>query len=53
VITPTDVDELAARVGEDRIVANASDVEKVVSEVNALLERTGICRSPGQIDWEI
>jgi hypothetical protein len=52
-VSPTDGDELAARVGEDLIVVNASEVEKAISEINALLERTGICRSPGQIDWEI
>ena len=52
-ITPTDNDELTARVGEDQIIVNPSEVEKAISEVNALLERTGICKSPGQIDWEI
>jgi len=52
-ITPTDSDEMTARVGEDQIEVNASEVEKAVAEVNALLERNGICRSPGQIDWEI
>jgi hypothetical protein len=53
VITPNEGDELAARVGEDRVVVNASEVEKSISEVNKLLERTGIRQSPGQIDWEI
>jgi RNA-binding protein YhbY len=53
VITPTDSDELAARVGEDQIVVNLGETEKAIAEVNTLLERNGICRSPGQIDWEI
>jgi hypothetical protein len=53
VITQTDSDELAAKVGESQVVVNASEVEKAIAEVNALLERSGVCRSPGQIDWEI
>jgi sulfate adenylyltransferase large subunit len=52
-ITPTDNDELAAQIGEERIVVNASEIEKVIAEINTLLERNGICQSPGQIDWEI
>jgi hypothetical protein len=53
VITQADRDELSARVGEDRIVVDAGEIEKAIAEVNILLERNGICRSPGQIDWEI
>ncbi len=52
-IAANDSDELTARVGEERIVINASEAEKAASEVTALLERAGICQSPGQIDWVI
>jgi len=53
VITPAEGDELLARVGEDRIIMNASEAEKAISEITALLERAGICQPPGQIDWAI
>ena len=47
VITQTDSDELAAKVGESQVVVNASEVEKAIAEVNALLERSGSLQVAG------